>query len=183
MNYNFNIIKDRTWSKGMPSNLEMPQPVHKSVLGSTSHQPLCCSSTVDSIPCGQHCGGLLKHFFLDPTRPGRPRLCAGDTCHWNMCHHTMHSINGGHQSFAQKVNLPLEQQIANISQTKYGRIPAKSKGAQQDPHFQISSNITVSPFQISILGPHWVRYTNETHVKVWKGLYQQDPLSKQHQAW
>ena len=40
--------------------------------------------------------------FLDPARPGRPRLCAGDTCHWNMCHHTMHSINSGHQTFAQK---------------------------------------------------------------------------------
>lgn len=41
MNYNFNIIKGRTWSKGVPSNVEMPQPVHKSVLGSTSHRPLC----------------------------------------------------------------------------------------------------------------------------------------------
>ena len=171
------ISVSRTWSKGMPSNLEMPQPVHKSVWVQQVTNLYVAAQAL--IPCGQNCGGLLKHFFLDPARPGRPRLCAGDTCHWNMCHHTMHSINSGHQTFAQKEICHWNNKFQTFFKQSLWVFSLNLRGVQQDSHFQLSFFLD---FRFQVLGlAEMFMFAIQMKLtrKSEKGCYQQDPLNKQ----
>lgn len=124
-------------------------------------------------------GGLLKHIFLDPTRPGRPRLCAGDTCHWNMCHHTMHSINSGHQSFAQKEIFHWNNKFQTFFKQSLWVLSLNLRMSNRIPTFKYHS-FSISDFN------SWASLRFSCSLYKWnsrekmseKGCYQQDPLDK-----
>lgn len=143
-----------------------------------------CSSSVDSLR--SKLVNFWSAFFGLDDQDFAQVTHAAETCVTTPC-----TASIAVTSPLPRKNLPLEQQISIIVQTKYFSISLNLRVSNRIPTFKYN-RFSVSPFQISILGPRWdfhVCYTNETHAKVWKRLLPARPTEQrvsslvEHRNW